>query len=191
VGDDCCSPDVGARIVQTACDVLLIDQIIFPLNLDFLNEVYASLPHLKVVMIGMDEDESVFLSSIRAGVTGYLMKDASADDVLTTIRAVMQGEAIFPPRLSTTLCKAFAGNVKADLNVTLTVRLGLTRRERELIPLIAQGLTNKEIAARLNLSEQTIKNHIHRVLHKVGTSDRMSAVEKVRSQCKDIHKYYA
>jgi two-component system, NarL family, nitrate/nitrite response regulator NarL len=87
---------------------------------------------------------------------------------------------VCPPRLCMALCNVVARTASFRPDVTLTVNLGLTRREKGLIPLIAQGLTNKEIACRLNLSEQTIKNHVHRMLRKVGVRDRMSVVEKVR-----------
>src|SRR6185437_4632804 len=117
-------------------------------NLKFLSDLRQRLPDMKVVMIEMEENEATFLKAVRAGVSGYLLKDASAMDVLSAIRAVLQGEAVCPPRLCLTLCKTVKQEARASVNLTLTVNLGLTRREQELIPLIGEGLTNKEIAFR-------------------------------------------
>jgi DNA-binding NarL/FixJ family response regulator len=180
-GEAARSPDAGAQIIHSACDVLLIDPMSTPpLDLQFLSDLHHSVPRLRVVMVGMDDNESVFLGAVRAGVSGYLLKDASAGEVLTAIRSVAQGEAVCPPRLCMALCNVVARTASFRPDVTLTLNLGLTRRQKDLIPLIAQGLTNKEIACRLNLSEQTIKNHVHRMLRKVGVRDRMGVVEKVR-----------
>ena len=101
-------------------------------------------------------------------------------DVVAAIRAVIQDEAVCPPRLCLSLFKYVAGMRTNLPNVRVKVQLGLTRRQQQLVPLVAQGLTNKEIALQLNLSEQTIKNHIHRMLQRLGVEDRLSAVEIVR-----------
>ena len=115
--------------------------------------------------------------AIRAGATGYLLREASALEVMGAIRAVSQGEAICPPRLCRALFKIAAQAEPVIPSIRVRMNLGLTRRQQELVPLIARGLTNKEIASHLNLSEQTIKNHIHRMLRKVGADDRTEVVE--------------
>jgi DNA-binding NarL/FixJ family response regulator len=95
---------------------------------------------------------------------------------------VYQGDGVCPPRLCLSLFKYVAKNGNDMEGFRSKSNGGLTRREQELVPLIAKGLTNKEIASRLNLSEQTIKNHIHRILQRMGAADRLAVVEKVRDR---------
>ncbi len=172
--------NVPQLIADAAPDVLLLDSATTPmLTLEFLSGVRRTLPDIHALVIGMDENEAAFLKAVRAGATGYLLKDASAMEVIAAIRAVSQGAAVCPPMLCAALFKIAARPESSASTSTIRVRmnLGLTRRQQELVPLIARGLTNKEIASRLNLSEQTIKNHIHRMLRKVGAGDRTKVVE--------------
>lgn len=125
-------------------------------------------------MVAMEEDDALFLEVIRHGACGFVPKEASAVDVVGAVRSVAQGEAVCPSRL----CRALFDFV-AQQPCRIPVRHpgashGLTRREEQLIPLIDRGFTNKEIAAQLNLSEKTVKNHVHRILRKVGVNNRMS-----------------
>jgi DNA-binding NarL/FixJ family response regulator len=174
--------NIAALITRSEADVVLMDSVSTPRsNVEVARRIRQLSPNVRVLMIGMDADGATFLSAVRAGVTGYLLKEASALEVIAAIRAVSQDEAVCPPQLCFALFEtvARAGNVVPSLG-----RAGqeLTRRQQELIPMIAQGLTNKEIASHLNLSEQTIKNHIHRMLRKVGANDRLQVVELARVQ---------
>ena len=137
---------------------------------------------MKVLMVGMDDNDQLFLRLVQAGVLGYVLKDASAVDVVTAIRTVAQDEAVCPPRFCRLLFNYVASQATEAPSLRVRLRLGLTRREQELVPLIARGMTNKEIACHLGLSEQTIKNHIHRMLQKVGANDRLTIVEVWRTQ---------
>lgn len=132
----------------------------------------AGLP-IKVLLVCMEEDERLFLRAIRAGVLGFIPKEASALDVVAAVRSLARGEAACPARLCKFLFDFVASQAVELPNGCAKVRLGLTRREQQLIPMIGRGLTNKEIASQLNLSEQTIKNHVHRILHKVGVENRL------------------
>jgi DNA-binding CsgD family transcriptional regulator len=114
--------------------------------------------------------------AVRAGVSGYLLNDASAADVIAAIRAVSRGEAVCPAQLCKVLFDSVAGSSKSIPSVR-NIGLRLTRRQQELLPMIARGQTNKEIASYLNLSEQTVKNHIHRMLRKMGANDRLQITE--------------
>jgi two-component system response regulator DevR len=182
VGESPVLPDVTSLIVQSEAEVVLTDAVTSPsVNLQLLNELRRSSPGTKVLMIGMEKDEHTFLDAVRAGAAGYLLKDASAIDVLAAIRTVAAGDAVCPPRLCMTLFKAVAQGDGLVPRVNLKVKRRLTRREQELVPLIAQGLTNREIASRLNLSEQTIKNYVHRMLQKIGVEDRLKVIEAVRA----------
>jgi len=134
-------------------------------------------PAIRVVMVGMEADEAVFLRVVQAGAVGYVLKDASAIEVARTVRAVAAGEAVCPASLSVALFQWVERHKSALPSLHLKTSLGLSRREQQLVGLIQQGLTNKEMANRLNLSEQTVKNHVHRMLRKVGAPDRLSIVE--------------
>ena len=168
-------------VTDSGCEVLLVDSSVteiygFPL----IKDAVESMPGLKVLMIGMDEDEEVFLRAVTSGAAGFVLKDASAMDVVMAIRAISRDEAVCPPRLCLSLFRYVAGTRTSLPNLRVKSQLGLTRRQQQLVPLLAQGLTNKEIASQLNLSEQTIKNHVHRMLQKVGADDRLSVVEMVK-----------
>jgi DNA-binding NarL/FixJ family response regulator len=168
-------------VVDSECEVLLIDSSVTELyGFQLIQDAMEAAPALKVLMIGMDEDETIFLQAITAGAAGFVLKDASAMDVVAAIRAVTRDEAVCPPRLCLSLFRYVASTRASLPNVRVKSQLGLTRRQQQLVPLIAQGLTNKEIASQLNLSEQTVKNHVHRMLQKVGADDRLSVVEMVK-----------
>jgi DNA-binding NarL/FixJ family response regulator len=170
--------DIVELMRAAAPDVLLSDSAALALSeLQFLTEVHRVLPSLKVVMIGMDADTSVFLRAVRDGVVGFMLKDASAMEIAAAVRAVALGEAICPSTLCLHLFQAYSQQVLPPQQLVLRKNLGLTRRERQLVELIGRGLTNKEIAIELCLSEQTVKNHVHRILQKVGAGDRMAMVE--------------
>jgi DNA-binding NarL/FixJ family response regulator len=136
---------------------------------------------IKIVMVAMNDDEDVFLDVVRQGAYGYVPKEASAVEVVNAVRVVAQGEAVCPPRLCKRLFDLVADQwTRRDAPATI-VGVGLTRREGQMIPLIDLGLTNKEIAARLNLSEKTVKNHIHRILRKLGAENRFALAAACRA----------
>lgn len=135
----------------------------------------------KAVMIGMDEDEETFLWAVREGVVGYVLKDASAAEIVHVIRAVAAGEAVCPSRFSVPLFRCAARDLALSCKPVQETKFGLSRREQQLVGLIRFGFSNKEIGSRLSLSEQTIKNHIHRILRKVGATNRLDIVERCQS----------
>lgn len=176
-----CNPDTARLIQDSACEVVLIDSSVTDVfGFQLVQDILASADGLKALMIGMEQDEETFLKSVGAGVAGYVLKEASALDVVTAIRAVTRDEAVCPPRLCRTLFRYVSGTCTNLPSMRVKAQLGLTRRQQQLVPLLAQGLTNKEIAVHLNLSEQTVKNHVHRMLQKVGADDRLSVVEMVK-----------
>jgi DNA-binding NarL/FixJ family response regulator len=138
------------------------------------------LPEVRVIMIGMDPDPELFLLAVRQGVIGYVLKDASAVEVASAVRAVVNHEAVCPAALLSSLFKVVASPPNEVPTSSVKRELGLSRREQQLTQMISEGLTNKEIASRLNLAEQTVKNHVHRMLKKVGASDRLVIVERWR-----------
>ena len=176
-----CVPEVTSSIATLGADVLVLDSITVQLSeYALIPEIAKQAPSVKVVLIDMADDPEVFLECVRAGAVGYLLKDASAADVISAVRSVAQGQAICPSQLSMPLFRTVARQWTSVPSSRIKLELGLTRRQQQLVPLIAQGLTNKEIASHLNLSEQTVKNHIHRMLRRVGASDRLQVVDLTR-----------
>jgi DNA-binding NarL/FixJ family response regulator len=140
------------------------------------------LPCSRILLLGMTANSAEFLQCVRARVSGYLLRDASAEEVLGGVRAVHAGNAVCPESLCAVLFRYFA-NEASDLPIgSVRQRLGFSRREQQILPLIAQGLTNKEIANHFSLSEQTVKNHLYRMKHKIGAEDRLDIVHLYRVQ---------
>jgi two-component system response regulator DevR len=183
VGAGSYRPDVFEQILATQANVVVLDSISQILGeQSAIRELHQLNPAIKVIMVGMESDEATFLRVVQAGALGYVLKDASALEVARTIRAVAAGEAICPTALSAALFQWVEHNKTTVPSMRLKTTLGLSRREQQLVVLIQQGLTNKEMASRLNLSEQTVKNHVHRMLRKLRAPDRLSIVEVCRSE---------
>ena len=175
------SPLSLTQIVDSAPDILVIDAFtINASNAEFLREVHRSLPELKIVMIGIENDGQTFMNLVREGALGFVLNDASAAEVVETVRAVAHGEAVCPAQLSKTLLLYAARQLNQMPSFHVKSSLGLTTREQQLVELIGRGLTNKEIADELRLANQTVRNHVHRMLRKVGASDRLAVVEICR-----------
>ena len=172
------SPQVVAQVAEASPELVLADSSALDSpDLQVIAELRAVLPSVKVVMIGMEEERQLFLQAVREGVAGYVLKDASAQEVALAVRSVAEGRAVCPPTLCMALFEFVAEERPQTFAFKLGHDLGLTRREQQLIQMIDRGLTNKEIATQLNLSEQTVKNHVHRMLRKLGAPDRLSAAE--------------
>jgi two-component system response regulator DevR len=179
VGASPYSLSVHEEIIATRPNIIVLDstgQGISKARL--IPTLHAVIPDLRFVMVDMDPDENTFLRAVREGVVGYVLKDASAIEMAATIRAVAAGEAVCPPPLSMVLFRSVAQQVATPPMLSWGRGLGLSRREQQLVELLRERLTNKEIAARLNLSEQTVKNHVHRILRKSGAPNRFTLVER-------------
>src|SRR6516164_8330054 len=128
-----------------------------------------------LILTTFDLDEYVY-AGLRAGASGFLLKDALAHELLSAVRAVASGEAVVAPTVTRRLIERFIGD-QPESGVPAPAMLDvLTAREREVLTLIARGLSNAEIAQRLFLSEGTVKTHVSRVLAKLGLRDRLQAV---------------
>src|SRR5437879_957699 len=164
-------PDMFEQIVSTRANVVVLDSVAPVLaEQGVVRELHQLNPAIRVVMVGMEADETGFLRVVQAGAVGYVLKDASAGEVARTIRAVAAGEAVCPATLSVALFQWVVRHKPALPSLHLKTSLGLSRREQGLVGLIQQGLTNKEMASRLNLSEQTVKNHVHRNVAQGGSA---------------------
>jgi len=171
------SSEVLDDIVNKAPGILVLDSTgLSQPNASLVSAIHDALPNVRVVMVDMEADQDIFLRAVRERVVGYVLKDASAVEVTATLRAVAAGEAVCPPELSMALFRFVSQRGNAP-SPAWGADLGLSRREQQLVDLLRARLTNKEIAAQLNLSEQTVKNHVHNILRKVGATDREDAVK--------------
>ncbi len=164
-----------------SADVLVMD---WPGNGQFeiLRKIQIAEPALRIVLIGMNSDEQLFVHVVREGVLGYVLGDASTSEVVNAVRAVAAGEAAAPPQLCAALFRYVARQQANVPSFHVKLNLGLSGREQQLVLLIARGMTNKQIALELQLAEQTVRNHVHRILRKAGANDRLEVVELCRMQ---------
>ncbi len=181
VGHDLPADAIARQVLDTPFDVLVIDSFQTTWPVAKTARETAGQAVFKAILIGMEPDEEQFIAAVRSGVMGYLLKDASASDLVAAVRAVYRGEAVCPPQLCSTLFR-FLAHVVEEMPVKRPdPSPDLTLRQQQLMALVAKGLTNKEIASQLNLSEFTVRNHIHRILKQVDAGSRSEAVETVRA----------
>jgi DNA-binding NarL/FixJ family response regulator len=169
------------EILDTQCNVLVGDAFLA----GRLGEGFTAKGGMpagsKIVLVGMETDEEHFIDAVRSGVSGYLLQDASASDVVAAVRAVCRGQAVCPPQLCCALFRFVAQMTGERAHPYSTSKPDLTMRQQQLVRLVARGLTNKEIASQLNLSEFTVRNHIHRILKQVDAVSRSEAVQTIRA----------
>jgi len=184
VGESQYSEATTEHLASTPCDILLLDSLTSVFARNLIEEVNGRSTQSRIVLFGMDEDEATFLKAVRLGVSGYLLKDASSAEIISAVRGVAQGEAVCPAKLAMALFQHVAQDYRQRSGMDdqqAGIKIGLTYRQRELVALVAKGLTNKEIAARLNLSEFTVKNHIYRIMRHVEAESRQEAVDVIRA----------
>jgi DNA-binding NarL/FixJ family response regulator len=138
-------------------------------------EVLAASPQVKVVILTTFEQEDYIFGALHAGASGFLLKRTSPEELLAAIHTVASGDSLLSPSVTRTVIERMSHQPTPD--VASTVRLEeLTPREREVLGLVARGLSNKEIAATLVIEESTVKTHIKRILMKLRLRDRIQAV---------------
>ncbi len=183
VGLGSSDPALAEELVATNAEILLISSRGFlSEDLPLIRQIRVRAPAVRTLLVGMNGDDTEFLYCVRAGVSGYLPRDASAEEVLEGIRTVRDGGAVCSSERCLLLFRYFEREAAVLPSASLREQLGFTRREQQIIPLIAQGLTNKEIANHLYLSEQTVKNHLYRMKKKSGAGDRLDIVRHCRTQ---------
>ena len=128
-----------------------------------------------LMLTTFDLDEYAF-AALKAGASGFLLKDVPPEELLFAIRAVHSGDAVVAPSTTRRLIDRFAPMLPTDDGQAPAELAGLTEREREVLILVAQGLSNAELAGRLFVSEATVKTHVGRILAKLGLRDRVQAV---------------
>lgn len=170
-------------VAEAGANILLLSSCgKFMEDAQLIRKVRVRAPEVRILLIGANPDQAAFLHCVRAGVTAYLLREATAEDVLKSLIAVQADEAVCPQSLCAVLFRYLEREAVSLPSANLHRKLGLTRREQQLVPLVAQGLTNKEIANHFCLSEQTVKNHLYRMKHKVGAEDRLGIVHVCRTE---------
>ncbi len=145
----------------------------------------ATLLRVKKIVIGVPNREEDILTCIEwEGAAGYLLMHASFEDLLSNIQAVMKGEALCSPRIASLAFSRVSSLARQSHAVGTSTHdgIGLTRREAEIVNLIDDGLSNKEIAVRLHIEVSTVKNHVHNILDKLQLHNRYSAVKLLKEQ---------
>ena len=157
-------------------DVVLLDLALLDAD-EAVAELAGTDPPVKVVALGVREVSSEVIALAEAGVAGYVTRDATLDGLVDVVESVARGEMVCSPRIAALLLRrvAAAGATRASADDAR-----LTRRETEIVGLIEDGLSNKQIAQRLSIEVATVKNHVHRILDKLGVDGRAAAAAQVR-----------
>ena len=176
----------GKSAIQQV-DALKPDVVLMDINMPGINGIDATKrilsqhPDLGIIMVTMLEDDASVFAAMRAGARGYVLKGAHHDEILHAIRAVAAGQAVFGPAIAERMMKFFQGiDITVQKEKMPDAFPELTLREREVLDLIAQGVSNKEIAENLVISLKTVSNHITNIFSKLQVADRAQAVIRAR-----------
>ena len=138
------------------------------------------MPHTRVIGMGLIPSQLDIVEFVEAGAAGFILKDATIEEVLGTIRSVARGVGVLPPPLTGSLFTHVVDQALQRAKGKITDAVRMTKREREIIILIAEGMSNKEIAQRLNLSTYTVKSHVHNILEKMALHSRLEIALQFR-----------
>lgn len=162
---------------ETMPDVVLMD-VRMPRRggIEATQQIKDLVPHAKILMLTISDEEADLYDAIKAGASGYLLKEISIEEVAGAIRAVQGGQSMISPSMASKLLTEFATMVKKGDEKPLASQPRLTEREMEVLRLVAKGRNNRDIAKELFISENTVKNHIRNILEKLHLHSRMQAV---------------
>jgi DNA-binding NarL/FixJ family response regulator len=175
------SRDTLLQVRTTKPQVVLIDLGLRNENgLRIVTTLVKEMPRVRVIGMGLIPSQLDIVEFVEAGAAGFILKEATVEDLLGTVRAVARGIKILPPLLTESLFTHVIDQALRQGKGTLPDAVRMTKREREVIVLIAEGLSNKEIAQRLNLSTYTVKSHIHNILEKMALHSRLQIATHFR-----------
>jgi DNA-binding NarL/FixJ family response regulator len=177
VGEAADGAEAIEQAVELMPDVVLMD-VRMPKRsgIEATQQIRDSLPHAKILMLTISDEEQDLYEAIKAGASGYLLKEISIEEVADAIRSVWAGQSRISPSMASKLLSEFAAMSKRADERQQVPAPRLTEREMEVLRLVAQGLNNRDIAAQLFISENTVKNHIRNILEKLHLHSRMEAV---------------
>lgn len=171
------------KIVENRPGIVLLDLGLRTQNsLNLVRQIRKKFVWLKVIVMDLVPMESDIVNYVQAGVSGFILKDATTDEFLETIRSVGRGNTVLPPQLTGSLFSQILDQaISGQSRTRLIDSVRMTKREAQVIELIADGLTNKEIALRLHLSPSTVKSHIHNILEKLALRSRVQIAKYVHT----------
>lgn len=177
VGEAATGIEAVAIAEATSPDVVLMDLRMPGMNgIEATRQILERRPETRVLVLTMSEDDDSLFAAMRAGAGGYLPKDADSEELVRAIRAASLGEVIFGASMATRLQAFFA----ASRSRVVDPFPELTDREDEVLELIAQGRSNAEIAAALEISDKTVRNHVANIFNKLRVADRAQAIVRAR-----------
>ena len=173
-GDAAAAVDRAAELLP---DVVLLD-VRMPKGsgIEACGQIKGVAPSARIIMLTISDEEADLYEAIKAGATGYLLKEISIDEVAAAIRSVAGGQSLISPSMASKLLTEFATMIKKGDERQQVPAPRLTDRELEVLKLVAKGLNNRDIAKELFISENTVKNHIRNILEKLQLHSRMEAV---------------
>jgi DNA-binding NarL/FixJ family response regulator len=178
--------DAVAKAEDAAPDVILMDVRMPKMSgIEATRAIADAVPSAKILMLTVSDEEEDLYEAVKAGATGYLLKEISIEEVANAIRAVTTGQSLISPSMASKLLSEFNNLAKQAQQKVLAPKL--TDRELQVLKLVAQGLSNREVAEQLFISENTVKNHVRNILEKLHLHSRMEAVVyAVREKLLDI-----
>src|SRR6266571_6343200 len=169
--------DAVAKAEELAPDVVLMDVRMPRLGgIEAARAVRDSLPSAKILMLTVSDEEDDLYEAIKAGANGYLLKEISIEEVADAIRSVVQGQSLISPSMASKLLNEFNSMAKQADEKPRLAAPRLTTRELEVLKLVAQGMSNRDVAEALFIAENTVKNHVRNMLEKLQLHSRMEAV---------------
>jgi two-component system NarL family response regulator len=177
VGEASDGQEAVQRAQELMPDVILMD-VRMPkrTGIEATRQIRDVLPHVKILMLTISDDEADLYEAIKAGAAGYLLKEIPIEEVAEAIRSVWAGQSRISPSMASKLLNEFAAMSKAADERPTMPTPKLTDREMEVLKLVAKGMNNRDIAKELFISENTVKNHIRNILEKLHLHSRMEAV---------------